>query len=381
MKILIAPDSFKESLDAAGVASAIAAGWRDAMPQAELIELPLADGGEGTTAALVAATGGEWIPCRVSGPLGTPVDGFWGRLDARRAVVECAAASGLDQVPRELRDPWRATTRGLGELILAALDTGVREIIVGLGGSATNDGGAGMLQALGAQLLDQQGEPIGPGAEGLSQLARIELDTLDPRLAQVHFEVACDVDNPLTGATGAAAVFGPQKGADAALVARMDAALVNYARVIERCTGQQVAQLPGAGAAGGLGAALLAFLAADLKPGIEIVLEAVQLQQQLQGADLVITGEGRIDSQTVRGKTPVGVARRARAAGVPCIALGGSVPVAPEVLDALAAEGIQALFPILPGVVSLEAALTDARHNLRACARNLAAFWQLRRGF
>lgn len=166
MKILIAPDSFKESLDAAGVASAIAAGWRDAMPQAELIELPLADGGEGTTAALVAATGGEWIPCRVSGPLGTPVDGFWGRLDARRAVVECAAASGLDQVPRELRDPWRATTRGLGELILAALDTGVREIIVGLGGSATNDGGAGMLQALGAQLLDQQGSRSDPVPRG-----------------------------------------------------------------------------------------------------------------------------------------------------------------------------------------------------------------------
>lgn len=378
MKILIAPDSFKESLPAPAVARAIAEGWRERMPAAELVELPLADGGEGTTTALVAATGGELHPCRVTGPLGEPVAAFWGQLDGRRAVIECAASSGLDLVPREQRDPWRATTRGLGELILAALDAGMQEIIIGLGGSATNDGGAGMLQALGAQLLDRQGAPIGPGAQGLEPLHRLDLSTLDPRLARVRFEVACDVDNPLTGPEGAAAVFGPQKGADDALVERMDAALAHYARVIEAGGCQAVAQQPGAGAAGGLGAAFLACLNAELRPGIGIVLDAVQLEQHLQGADLVITGEGRIDTQTARGKTPVGVARLARDAGVPCIALGGSVPVAPAVLDQLAAEGIAAVFPILPGVASLEEALAQAQQNLVACGRNLAALWQLR---
>lgn len=292
-----------------GSGRAIAEGWRERMPAAELVELPLADGGEGTTTALVAATGGELHPCRVTGPLGEPVAAFWGQLDGRRAVIECAASSGLDLVPREQRDPWRATTRGLGELIQAALDAGMQEIIIGLGGSATNDGGAGMLQALGAQLLDRQGSPIGPGAQGVELLHRLDLSTLDPRLARVRFEVACDVDNPLTGPEGAAAVFGPQKGADDALVQRMDAALAHYAQVIEAGGGQAVAQQPGAGAAGGLGAAFLACLNAELRPGIGIVLDAVQLEQHLQGADLVITGEGRIDTQTARGKTPVGVAR------------------------------------------------------------------------
>jgi glycerate kinase len=378
MKILIAPDSFKESLDAAAVAAAIAAGWRAVMPQAELLELPLADGGEGTTAALVAATGGERVTCRVTGPLGAPVAAFWGRLDPQRAVIECAASSGLDLIERSQRDPWRATTRGLGELILAALDAGVREIIVGLGGSATNDGGAGMLQALGAQLLDAGGAPIGPGAAGLATLASIDLSTLDPRLEQVRFDVACDVDNPLTGPEGAAAVFGPQKGADAALVAEMDKALANYAQAIARCTGRSVERIAGAGAAGGLGAAFLACLGATLRPGIEIVLDAVRLQEHLAGADLVITGEGRIDGQTVRGKTPVGVARLARQSGVPCIALGGAVPTDPEVLEQLAAEGIAAVFPILPGVVTLDQALEGAADNLRASARNLAALFQLR---
>lgn len=377
MKILIAPDSFKESLDAAGVARAIAQGWRQGMPQAEVVELPLADGGEGTTQALVAATAGELQFCQVSGPLGAPVEAFWGRLDENRAVIECAASSGLDLVERNRRDPWRASTRGLGELIRAALDNGTQEVIVGLGGSATSDGGAGMLQALGAQLLDARGEPIGPGAEGVSRLARIDLNGLDPRLARVRFEVACDVDNPLTGPEGAAAVFGPQKGADAELVQRIDAALVHYAALLEQVTGRQVANQPGAGAAGGLGAALLACFNAELKPGIEIVLAAVGLRERLRGVDLVITGEGRIDSQTARGKTPVGVARLAQAAGVPCVALGGAVPVASPVLEQLAAAGIAAVFPILPGVVNLDEALAEAEQNLRACARNLAVLWQL----
>lgn len=378
MKVVIAPDSFKESLSAERVARALAEGWRSQMPDAELVELPLADGGEGTTQALVAATGGEMVRCRATGPLGEPVETVWGHIDASRAVIECAAASGLDRVPRDKRDPWRATTRGTGELILAALDAGARHIIVGLGGSATNDGGAGMLQALGVSLLDGQGAAIGPGAEGLAQLAHIDIGAMDPRLAQVRFEVACDVDNPLTGPEGASAIFGPQKGADEALVARMDAALSNYAELIQRCQGRSVASIPGAGAAGGLGAAFLAFLNAELKPGIEIILDAVEIDQHLQGADLLITGEGRIDGQTARGKTPVGVARRAMQYRVPCIALGGSVPTELAVLDQLAKQGIRAVFPILPGVSTLEEALADAEHNLELSGRNLAAYWRCR---
>ncbi|MBV1790224.1 glycerate kinase [Marinobacterium sp. D7] len=375
MKVVIAPDSFKESLSAERVARALADGWRSVMPEAELVELPLADGGEGTTQALVAATGGEMVRCRATGPLGAPVEAVWGRIDATRAVIECAAASGLDLVPRDARDPWRATTRGTGELILAALDSGARHIIVGLGGSATNDGGAGMLQALGVSLLDARGAAIGPGAAGLAQLAHIDISTMDPRLAEARFEVACDVDNPLTGAEGASAIFGPQKGADEVLVARMDAALSNYAELIQRCLGLSVASIPGAGAAGGLGAAFLAFLDAELKPGIEIILDAVEFDWHLQGADLLITGEGRIDGQTARGKTPVGVARRAMRCRVPCVALGGSVPTELAVLDRLAQEGIRAVFPILPGVSTLEEALADAERNLELSGRNLAAYW------
>lgn len=379
MKVVIAPDSFKESLDAEGVARALAEGWRSAMPDAELVELPLADGGEGTTQALVAATGGELIGCTATGPLGNTVEAFWGRIGTELAVVECAAASGLDLVSRDARDPWHATTRGTGELILSATATGVKHIIVGLGGSATNDGGAGMLQALGIGMFTAEDEPIGPGASGVATLARIDLSTLDERLVGVRFEVACDVDNPLTGKEGASAVFGPQKGADPELVERMDAALVHYSGVVESCLGRAIDGMPGAGAAGGLGAALLAFLDAELKPGIEIVLDAVDMDRHLKGADLVITGEGRIDGQTARGKTPTGVARRACAQGVPCIALGGAVPTETAVLERLASEGINAVFPILPGVATLDEALSGAERNLRLCARNLAALWRCRK--
>lgn len=377
MKIVIAPDSFKESLSAQGVAKAIAEGWRLVLPDTEVVELPLADGGEGTTQALVSATGGVLEHKEVTGPLGKPVKGFWGRLGGKRAVIECAAASGLDLVPRDQRDPWRATTRGTGELILAALDAGMTEIIIGLGGSATNDGGAGMLQALGARLRDEQGQDILPGAEGLESLASIDLSGLDKRLRNTRFQVACDVDNPLTGDQGASAVFGPQKGADAALVKRMDAALAHYGEAVTHCIGEKVDTIPGAGAAGGLGVAFLAFFNASLKPGIEIMLDAVDIDVQLEGADLVITGEGRIDSQTERGKTPVGVARRARQHGIPCIAVGGAVPDDVQVLETLSKQGLKAVFPILPGVMSLEQALEEADKNLRLCGRNLAAYWHL----
>ncbi|MBR9884820.1 MAG: glycerate kinase [Oceanospirillales bacterium] len=379
MKVVIAPDSFKESLSAEAVARALAEGWRSISPDTQLVELPLADGGEGTTGALVAATGGDWVTRLATGPLGEPVEAFWGRLDASRAVIECAAASGLDLVPRAQRDPWHATTRGTGELILSAVEAGARHIIIGLGGSATNDGGAGMLQALGVGLLDDEGKPIGPGPAGLANLARIELDGMDRRLTEVTFEVACDVDNPLTGPEGASAVFGPQKGADDALVEKMDAVLARFARLIASSLGREVEATPGAGAAGGLGAAFLAFLNAELKPGIEIILDAVDMDRQLHNAQLVITGEGRIDTQSARGKTPVGVARRARQKKVPCIAVGGAVPTELAVLKQLEEAGIAAVFPILPGVVSLDEALADAERNLKLCARNLAAYWRCRK--
>ncbi len=376
MKVVIAPDSFKESLTAAEVAAAIAEGWRMALPDTECIELPMADGGEGTTQALVTASGGRLEQAEVTGPLGEPMTAFWGRIGEHTAVIECAASGGLDLIPRDKRDPWRATTRGTGELICTALDAGMTDIIIGLGGSATNDGGAGMMQALGARLLDSEGNEIGPGAEGLEQLAAIDLSGLDKRLQRVSFQVACDVDNPLTGENGASAIFGPQKGADEALVKRMDACLAGYARVITDCIGEKVDTIPGAGAAGGLGVAFLAFLNASLKPGIEIMLDAVEIDSHLEGADLVITGEGRIDSQTERGKTPVGVARRAKHHAVPCIALGGAVPEDPVVLESLSKLGLAAVFPILPGVMGLDQALSGADRNLRLAARNLASYWR-----
>ncbi|WP_027855742.1 glycerate kinase [Marinobacterium litorale] len=374
MKVLIAPDSFKESLDAPAVAQALAQGWCMGMPGAQCIELPVADGGEGTTQTLVAATGGMLHQARVEDPLGRPVDALWGELPDGTAVIECASASGLALLGPHERDPWCASTFGTGQLIKCALDAGARRFIIGLGGSATNDGGAGMLQALGLELVDQAGGPVERGAKGLARLSRINADGLDKRLMACEFQIACDVNNPLVGQEGASAVFGPQKGASPAMVERLDRVLATYASCVETTTGKAVKDEPGAGAAGGLGAAFLAFFPAQLKPGIDIVLDAVQFDQRLQDADLVLTGEGRIDRQSVRGKTIQGVARHARAQNVPCIAVGGSVPVDPQTLDLLSDEGIAAVFPILPAAISLEQALSCAAENLRACARNLAAF-------
>lgn len=375
MKILIAPDSFKESLSSTKAAEAIGLGFSSVFPDAKLVLLPVADGGEGTTEALTAATGGRLYTERVTGPLGTPVQARWGMLgNGRTAVIETAAASGLDLIAPELRDPWLATSRGTGELILAALDRGIEHLIVGLGGSATNDAGAGLLQALGARLLDAQGREIGPGGGGLTTLSEINLEALDPRLARVRFEVACDVDNPLVGEHGASAIFGPQKGADPALVQQLDANLQRFADVLIAANGMDVAAIPGAGAAGGLGAALLGVFGATLKSGIDIVLDAVNIDLHLRGADLVITGEGRIDSQTGRGKTPVGVSRRARQHGVPVIALAGSVA---KDAEAVHEQGIDALFSIVPGAVPLELALGAAAENLNRTARNVAVVWKL----
>ncbi|AGH75292.1 glycerate kinase [Edwardsiella piscicida] len=378
MKVVIAPDSFKESLSAMQVAQAIEQGFREIYPDADYLLLPMADGGEGTVDAMVAATGGRRIAQTVTGPLGQPVAAFFGWLgDGETAVIEMAAASGLHLVPPGQRDPCVTTSYGTGELILAALDRGARRLILGIGGSATNDGGAGMMQALGARLSDAQGRALAYGGGALGELAQIDLTGVDARLAQTDILVACDVDNPLCGPQGASAVFGPQKGATPAQVHRLDAALHRYGTLLEQVSGRAVLTVAGSGAAGGMGAALCGLLNARLRPGIEIVTEALDLAQAVQGASLVITGEGRIDSQTVHGKTPIGVARVAKAAGVPAIALAGGM--APD-YGVVHAHGLDAVFSVLCRVSPLEEALAQAHDNLRVTARNVAAVWRAARG-
>ena len=322
MKIVIAPDSYKESLTAIEVATEIEAGFREIFPQAKYVKLPMADGGEGTVAALVAATGGSLVAQEVTGPLGEPIEAYYGLTgDGKTAVIEMAAACGLALVAPQLRNPLKSTTYGVGELIKGALDAGISHLIIGIGGSATTDGGAGMLQALGANLLDHGGHEIGFGGGAWVDLDRIDISNLDSRLKRCRMETACDVDNPLTGPKGASAVFGPQKGATPEMVAQLDDNLAHFAALIDRDLGVQVDNLPGAGAAGGMGAALRAFCGSVLRPGIDIVMETVGLEGAVQGADLVITGEGRIDSQTIHGKAPIGVARVAKRFGKPVIAM------------------------------------------------------------
>ena len=374
MRVVIAPDSFKGSLSADRVARALVEGlascdeppWSNAAYEC----VAMADGGEGTARAMVEATGGRMESRRVVGPLGEPVDARFGILgDGETAVIEMAEASGLTLVPEGERDPGRTTTFGTGQLMRAALDLGCRHLIVAIGGSATNDGGAGMAEALGVRFLDEEGRPVPRGGAGLLKLTRIDTSQSDPRLAEVKVTVACDVDNPLIGPEGASRVFGPQKGADEAMVELLDAALTRYAQIIRRDLGVKVADVPGAGAAGGLGAGLIAFCQATLRPGFEIVSEFVGLERRIAGAQLVITGEGRIDGQTARGKVAAGVGRLARRLGVPVIACAGSVTddalnLVPEVLDAL--------YPILPGPASLADAMERAEHYIRAAGHRLA---------
>lgn len=374
-KVVIAPDSFKESLSALEVAEAIERGFRQIFPQVQYMKLPMADGGEGTVDSMVAATGGEIVTVAVTGPLGQPVQAFYGLLgEGETAVIEMAAASGLHLAPKAQRDPRMTTSYGTGELILAALERGVKTIILGIGGSATNDGGAGMMQALGARLLDENRQALPPGGAALAQLAYIDLSGVDPRLQQVSITAACDVDNPLCGANGASAVFGPQKGATPEMVTQLDAALRHYGTLLEQATGREVINAPGAGAAGGMGAALLGMLNARLRPGIEIVIETLQLEEALRDADLVITGEGRLDSQSIHGKTPIGVARVAKRFGLPVIGIAGSLSKDYQVVHQ---HGIDAAFSVLDRVVSLEEALAEAADNLEVTARNVAAVWRL----
>ena len=370
MKIIIAPDSFKGSLTARQAADAIERGVRRATPDVDIISIPMADGGEGTVRALVDATGGRLILARVTGPLGEPVAATYGILgDGATAVIEMAEAAGLHLVGTT-PDPLRATTRGVGELILDALDRGMERIIVGLGGSATNDGGAGMAQALGVRLLDADGRDLPVGGAALANLVRIDCTGLDSRIARTPIVLASDVTNPLTGPDGASAVFGPQKGATPAMVEQLDRALNRYAAVVRRDTGRSVDAIPGAGAAGGLGAGFLAFTDATMRSGVDLVIETVGLKERAVGADYCFTGEGRVDGQTQYGKTPMGVARAVREAAPACrvIALAGSIGEGAEQLNAL---GFTAMFGIQPGAVSLQEALAGASRNLERTAEQV----------
>ena len=375
MKIIIAPDSYKESLTAMEVATAIEAGFRHILPNAEYIKLPMADGGEGTVQSLVDASNGTIIQHHVTGPLGEQVAAFFGVMgDGKTAIIEMAAASGLHLVPLDKRNPMLTTSYGTGELILAALDHGVEHIIVGIGGSATNDGGIGMAQALGVQLLDSNAQPLTFGGQALAQLATIDLTTMDPRLAHIKLDVACDVDNPLCGINGASQVFGPQKGATPAMVAELDQNLAHYAEIIKRDLGSDIKNMAGAGAAGGMGAALLGLFNAHLRSGIEIVIDAVNLHDIVKDADLVITGEGRIDSQTIHGKTPIGIARAAKKFNKPVIGIAGCLS---QDCGVVYGHGIDAVFSIVPAAMSLEQAFKDAAINVELTARNVAAIYTL----
>ena len=376
LRILVAPDSFGGALDSVGVADAIAAGWSSVRPDNEIVRRPMADGGEGTLAALAAALGDEADRRQVStvDPLGRPIEADWLALDdGRGAFVEMAAASGLAHLALDERSAdsvRRASTRGTGDLVRAALDAGVSRVTVGLGGSATNDGGSGLLRALGARFLDGDGHDLPEGGAALANLDRIDASGLDPRLAQVALVVASDVTNTLVGSSGASAVYGPQKGADPKAVRELDAALARYGGAIEQATGRLVADLPGAGAAGGTTAALLGFTAAVLRPGVEVVAELIGLADALESASLVITGEGRADEQTLHGKTAMGVASLARARGTPVVLLCGALGPGAEALAA--ATALTVVQPIIDRPMTLDEAMRDTPRLLQAAAARLA---------
>ena len=358
MKIVVAPDSFKGSVTALQAAEAIERGLHRVFPDAEIEKLPMADGGEGTAQSLVDATGGRILTESVVDPLGVEIEARYGVLgDGVTAVIEMAAASGLTLVPLAKRNPLVTTTYGTGQLIKAALDHGCRKLIIGIGGSATNDGGAGMAQALGAKLITASGEPIRWGGGGLHQLDAIGISELDSRIQETETVVACDVNNPLTGEDGASHVYGPQKGATPEMVQALDANLAHFDTILQRDIGVTVGDIPGAGAAGGLGAGLMAFLNAELKSGVALVIEATQLEKRISDADLVITGEGQINFQTIFGKTPIGVAKAAKAQGIPVVAIAGSIS---DDADGVYDAGIDAMVDIVPEPMPLEVAIENA---------------------
>ncbi len=374
MRVLIAPDSFKESLSSQQAATAIATGLRSVIPDIETLELAIGDGGEGTTEVLVNALGGTLVSTQVIDPQGEAIEAQYGLLPAQgetpaRAVIEIASASGLERLPLSQRRPLTASSFGTGQLMLAALDQGVREFIIALGGSATNDGAAGILQALGCRFFSAEGElkeKIRP--QQFPRLTRIDLSGLDPRLTQCSFSVACDVNNPLLGERGASAVFGPQKGASAADVAWLDQALANYANLLEQASGSRGRDLPGAGAAGGAGFGLMLALNAQFSSGVDLVLDTLTIDQMLCDVDLVISGEGCLDSQSFAGKAPFGVARRAEALGKPVILITG---VLGEHYATLDLPGVSAVFPSIAKLAPPDQTLDAATANLQRSAAEI----------
>jgi glycerate 2-kinase len=363
VRVVVAPNAFKGSLTASEAAHAMALGVRDVFPEAAVIEVPVADGGDGTVDALLSAHRGTYLTAAVDGPLGDPVQATYGLIErGLTGVVELATASGLTLIPAERRDPRKTSTYGFGQLLQAARISGASKIIAGIGGSATNDGGAGMAQALGYRLLDSAGAELPRGGAALARLERIDPSGFDPAWRSVSVMVACDVTNPLTGPEGASAVYGPQKGADEAAVRELDAALAHFAEVIEHDLGKRVADVPGAGAAGGAGAGLLAFLDASLVPGAPLVVTASGFDEKLQGADLVITGEGRVDSQTAYGKAPGEVAKRAQAARIPVLLIAGSKAPGWEALSDL---GVTAVVTLDEEGDNLQQLMGDAGEMLR----------------
>jgi glycerate kinase len=370
LKVVIAPSGFKESLDADQAADCIAQGVIRALQEVTVVKVPMMDGGEGFTKALVGLTNGQLMRIPVTGPAGQPVQshfGFLGGTKVKTAVIEMAAAAGLRLVPRDQRNPLATTTYGVGELIAAALDQGAKRILIGCGDSGTNDGGAGLAQALGAKLLDKDGNQIGHGGESLAKLDRIDLSEMDPRFKRVQVDVACNWHNILCGSKGVARVFGPQKGGSPEIVEQMAAGLDHYAAVIERDLGPDVREIPGGGASGGMGAGLVAFLGATLHPRFDIVMQYLNLDEILKDADLVLTAEGSLDFQTPHGKVPAEVAQRAKQYGVPVIALAGTLG---KGVNENYAHGIDAFASILPAPSTLENAIEHAAEYLTDAAEH-----------
>lgn len=366
MKVVIAIDSLKGSLSSMEAGTAIKDGILAAKPDAEVIVKPLADGGEGTTDALIEGMNGERIDLTVTGPMHTPVDAYYGYLkDTNTAVMEMASAAGITLVPDSEKNPLLATSYGVGEMINDAIQRGCRNFIIGIGGSVTNDGGIGMLKALGVRFLDENGEDAGEGGQALAKVARIDVSGMNPLLKECHIQVACDVNNPLCGENGSTYVYGPQKGVTEDMKKTLDEAMAHFARVTSETLENDYMNTPGAGAAGGLGYAFLAYTGAALTPGIELILDAVGLEEELSGADVVVTGEGRLDFQTAMGKAPVGVARVAKKYNAKVIAFAGSVT---KEATACNKEGIDAFFPILRSVCTLAEAMDPvaARNNMTA---------------
>ena len=379
MKIVIAPDSFKGSVSSAAACEAIAEGIRRVIPEAKIVSIPMADGGEGTVDALVQSTGGQFRTLEVTGPLGEPVDAAYGILGTPEskdksktmtAVIEMSAAAGLTLVPKDRRNPLHTTTHGVGQLIRDALDQGCRDFIIGIGGSGTNDGGTGMAQALGVRFLDQNQSEITDPMTGarMGRVDSIDITQLDSRIAESNFVVACDVQNPLLGPTGATRTYGPQKGADTEAVEILENNMTHIITKIEKLVSKTIRDIPGTGAAGGIGSSLIAFTDAQLQSGIDIVLRYSRFAERAVGADLIITGEGRIDGQTIYGKTIAGVASAAQQLAIPAIALAGAIgPDAQKVLDI----GVSAYLPITSGPITLAQAILNAHDNLANTAEQV----------